>query len=237
VTDLFSRYLICCDGYPSTSWEPVKGAWNGPFESGLPEAIRTDNGAPFASTGIARLTRLGVWLLKLGVTRELIQPGKPSQNGRHERMHKTLKDEATKLPSATLKAQQKRFDVFQSEFNDDRPHEDRHEATGGAVRAFTEAVPRARAGPRVPRALRGATGEPQRRRAVEERLVERGARLIEENVGMEEVDDGVWSVFFGALIIGRFDEKEMRLVGTFSTHYRSGKRGDRDRTTPPGPPQ
>lgn len=237
VTDLFSRYLICCDGYLSTSWEPVMESLERAFrEWGLPEAIRTDNGAPFASTGIARLTRLGVWLLKLGVTRELIQPGKPSQNGCHERMHKTLKDEATKPPSATLKAQQKRFDGFQSEFNHDRPHEGigmkrPAELYAPSPRPFPERVP----APEYPEHFEVRRVSRNGGVRWKSDWLNVGHALIEENVGMEEVNDGVWSVYFGALIIGRFDEREMRLVGTFSTHYRSGKRRDRDRTEPPGP--
>jgi putative transposase len=237
VTDLFSRYLICCDGYLSTKWEPVKESLERAFrEWGLPEAIRTDNGAPFASTGIARLTRLGVWLLKLGVSRQLIQPGQPSQNGCHERMHKTLKDEATKPPSANLRAQQKRFDGFQAEFNHDRPHE------GIGMKRPAELYERS------PRPFPERLPVPEYPEHFEVRRVSRnggvrwksdwlnvGHALIEENVGLEEVDDGVWSVYFGALMIGRFDEKEMRLVGTLSTHYRSGKRGNRDLTDPQRP--
>lgn len=237
VTDLFSRYLICCDGYLSTSSGPVKESLERAFRKwGLPEAIRTDNGAPFASTGIARLTRLGVWLLKLGVARELIEPGKPSQNGCHERMHKTLKDEATKPPSATLKAQQKRFDGFQSEFNNDRPHEGigmkrPAELYTPSPRPYPERLP----APEYPDHFQVRRVSRNGGVRWKSDWLNVGHALIEENVGIEEVDDGIWSVYFGTLMIGRFDEREMRLVGTLSTHYRSGKRGNRARFEPPGP--
>lgn len=124
VSDLFSRFIISCDGQLSTATEPVQAAFERAFrEYGLPLAIRTDNGSPFGSTGIARLTRLSVWFLKLGIRRDLIQPGRPDQNGCHERMHRTLKSEATKPPEANLRKQRKRFDAFRAEFNHERPHE------------------------------------------------------------------------------------------------------------------
>jgi putative transposase len=228
-TDLFSRYLICCDGYPSTAAEGVKESLERVFrEHGMPEAIRSDNGSPFASSGIGRLTRLGVWLLKLGIRRELIQPGRPSQNGRHERMHKTLKDEATQPPKANLRQQQKRFDAFVREFNEERPHE-----ALGMSRPTEVYRPSPRAFPQV-------LPEPQYPGHFEVRRVSRnggvrwksawlnvGHSLIEEPVGFEQVADGVWDAWFMNVRIGRFDERELVLIGTFATHPRCGKRGDR----------
>jgi hypothetical protein len=92
-------------------------------EFGLPERIRSDNGAPFSSIGLGGLSALSIWWIKLGITPERIAPGKPYQNGRHERMHATLKQATTLPPAPTLRAQQRRFDAFRREFNEQRPHE------------------------------------------------------------------------------------------------------------------
>ena len=100
-------------------------------EFGLPDAMRSDNGPPFASTGLAGLSQLSVWWMKLGIRHERIEPGKPEQNGRHERMHRTLKQETASPPCASLKAQQRAFDRFRKEYNEDRPHD----ALGGHVPA------------------------------------------------------------------------------------------------------
>jgi transposase InsO family protein len=229
VTDLSSRYLVCCDGYRSTAAEGVKASLQRAFlENGLPETIRSDNGSPFASTGIGRLTRLGVWLLKLGIKRELIQPGRPSQNGRHERMHKTLKDEATRPPKANIEAQQRAFDEFVREFNHDRPHE-----ALGMSRPAEVYQP-------SPRPYPSVIPEPTYPGHFEVRRVSRnggvkwrkkwlnvGHSLIEENLGFEQIANGLWDAYFMTTRIGRFDETAMTLVGTMATHYRCGKRGDR----------
>jgi putative transposase len=100
---------------------------------GLPSIIRTDNDPPFATTAIGRLSRLSVWWIRLGIFPELIQPGRPDQNGRHERMHKTLKQAATRPPGATMPAQQFRFNRFLEEFNTERPHEALDQETPGSL--------------------------------------------------------------------------------------------------------
>ena len=229
VSDLCSRYLICCDGYLTTAYEPVKESLERIFrENGLPDAMRSDNGTPFASSGIARLTRLGVWLLKLGIRRELIQPGRPGQNGRHERMHRTLKREATQPPAANLKCQQRVFDGFRAMFNEKRPHEALEMKTPAEVHRMSQ------------RSMPDRVPEPAYPAHFEVRRVSRnggvrwrgewlnvGHSLIEENVGMEQVDDGIWNVYFTSLRIGRFDEREMRLIGTLARPNRCGNRGDR----------
>jgi transposase InsO family protein len=92
-------------------------------EYGLPESIRTDNGTPFATRAPHGLSRLSIWWLKLGIRHERIALGRPDQNGRHERMHRTLKQETAKPPAASMRMQQRRFDVFRTEFNEERPHE------------------------------------------------------------------------------------------------------------------
>jgi putative transposase len=124
VTDNYSRYLLGCQGLPSTSVAGAKPVFTRLFkEYGLPKRIRTDNGVPFATSTLARLSKLSAWWVRLGVMPEFIEPGKPQQNGRHERMHLTLKDETTRPPGGSLAAQQRKFNVFVAEFNNERPHE------------------------------------------------------------------------------------------------------------------
>ena len=124
VSDLASRYLLGCDAHPAISLDRPRRHFTALFHSyGLPKRIRTDNGSPFASSALARLSQLSVWFIKLGIYPELIEPGQPQQNGVHERMHRTLKQEATLPPASSLRAQQQEFDRFREEFNEERPHE------------------------------------------------------------------------------------------------------------------
>src|SRR5687767_9265430 len=123
IADGASRYLLACRALRSVQTRETQPFFERAFrEFGLPERIRTDNGVPFATIALGRLSPLSVWWLRLGIRPELIQPGHPEQNGRHERMHKTLKADATRPPKAARRAQQRRFDTFRAEFNDQRPH-------------------------------------------------------------------------------------------------------------------
>ena len=116
--------LLGCHGLPGPLLKPTKAVFTKIFkEYGLPNRIRTDNGTPFAAATLGRLSQLSVWWIKLGILPELIQPGKPQQNGRHERMHKTLKDEVTKPPAYSPQGQQRKLNTFRREFNQLRPHE------------------------------------------------------------------------------------------------------------------
>src|SRR5262249_47639045 len=125
ITDAASRYLLCCEALGSTRTDLAFTAFERIFKDfGLPVAIRTDNGVPFASaTSLFNLSKLSVWWLRLGIGIERIQPAHPEQNGRHERMHLTLKKEATKPAARNLLKQQERFDRFQHIYNDERPHQ------------------------------------------------------------------------------------------------------------------
>jgi len=135
ISDHSSRYLLCCHHLDRTrqgeglavalvSYELVKMRFERVFRKyGLPDVIRTDNGSPFASRGIGGLSRLSYWWIRLGIYPERIEPGHPEQNGRHERMHKTLKDHTARPPAKTLTQQQKRFNEFCAEYNEHRPHE------------------------------------------------------------------------------------------------------------------
>ena len=125
VADSYSRYLLACRSQLSVQTVPTRKNFQRLFLAyGMPEVIRTDNGTPFAApTAICRLSRLSVWWIRLGIKPELIQPSNPQQNGAHERMHKTLKAETTRPPAANAAAQQRRFDSFRVEYNNERPHQ------------------------------------------------------------------------------------------------------------------
>lgn len=124
ITDAYSRYLLCCEVLVEPKTGPVFEVMEKVFrEYGLPEAIRSDNGVPFATTGVGGLSELNVWWAKLGIRHERIEPGKPQQNGRHERMHLTLKKEACYHPSVTPRGQQLIFNRFIKQYNIERPHE------------------------------------------------------------------------------------------------------------------
>ena len=129
IQDLYSRYGLQCRALESTATSPTQRAFVDTFRTyGLPERIRSDNGPPFASRGLLGLSQLSIWFLKLGIHIQRITPGQPQQNGQHERYHRTLKAEATLPAEATLRAQQRRFDAFRQEYNQERPHESIHMA-------------------------------------------------------------------------------------------------------------
>ena len=124
VTDLKSRYILSCQVLPRANHEHVYPVFERLFKSyGLPKIIRSDNGAPFATVGVCGLSRLSCWWLHLGIKPELIEPGHPEQNGAHERMHRTLKQDTIKPPANSLRSQQRRFDEWRECFNKVRPHE------------------------------------------------------------------------------------------------------------------
>lgn len=124
ITDNFSRFILLCRGLEHPNQQTVIPWFEATFRRyGLPEAIRTDNGTPFASNGLGGLSRVSAWFIKLGIQHERIEKGHPEQNGRHERMHRTLKEETCKTPQSSLQAQQRVFNEFVNEYNFSRPHE------------------------------------------------------------------------------------------------------------------
>jgi putative transposase len=213
VTDNYSRYLLGCQALAGTSHDASKAVFTRLFKHyGLPRRIRTDNGVPFAAASLARLSRLSVWWLKLGVLPELIEPGQPQQNGRHERMHRTLKDETTKPPAASSRAQQRKFDAFVHEYNEERPHEALDMSTPAQLyEASPRAMPDKLLPPEYPDRFEvryvSANGGIRWRK----RWVNVTSALIGEYVGLEEIDDGHWDVFFGPLKLGRLHERSMRI--------------------------
>lgn len=213
VSDGHSRFLLACRALPATSQEGVFPVFTELFAAyGLPQAIRTDNGVPFATTALAGLSRLSVWWTKLGIVHQRIAPGHPEQNPRHERMHRTLKAETTRPPDRNLAGQQERFDGFQHEFNHERPHEALgQEPPASYYQPSGRALP-----PRVPEPeypghflVRQVRNKGEIKFRGREMFV--SVVLGGEAVGLEEVDDGLWSVWFYGLLLGRFHERDRRI--------------------------
>jgi putative transposase len=213
ITDFASRYLLVCEALSTTQERFAFTAFDRAFkEFGLPHAIRTDNGVPFAApTALYRLSKLAVWWLRLGIQLERIQPGHPQQNGRHERMHRTLKAEATKPAAANVLHQQGRFDAFIARYNHQRPHQALGMRVPGDVYA------------RSPRPYRGledltypfhdATITVTRcgRICFKGRKVNLSHALAGQNIGVTQVGDRLWLVTFMQYDLGYFDDETCRL--------------------------
>lgn len=215
VADRCSRYLLGCEGQLSTAHVGARAVFESLFDQyGLPEAILSDNGVPFSSTALCGLSRLSVWWIKLGIEPVLIDRGHPEQNGGHERMHRTLKAETTRPPAAHLGPQQRLFDAFRQEYNEVRPHE----ALGQRPPAeLYQPSPRSYPS-RVPEVE--YPGHYEVRRVRPDGCIKWQGRMLfvsevlgREPVGLEEVDDGIWSLHFGPLLLARFDERQRRLEG------------------------
>jgi transposase InsO family protein len=214
IQDGASRFLLGCRGLLAPTTEGSWPVFVRLFQRyGLPERIRSDNGQPFASNALGRLSTLSVWWVRLGVRPELIEPAHPEQNGRHERMHKTLKADTARPPQADLAAQQRRFDWFRQRYNTERPHE----ALGDATPASCyEPSPRPYCATLDPV---GYPGHFERRRVSRNGGIRWAARwvnvshlLAELEIGLEEIDDGLWNVYFGPVWLGRFHEAVGRIV-------------------------
>ncbi len=217
VTDGFSRYLLGCQGLYSTAAVGAKSVFTRLFqEYGLPTRIRTDNGVPFATNTLARLSTLSAWWVRLGVLPELIEPGNPQQNGRHERMHKTLKAEATRPPAGSLVAQQRRFNRFRTEYNEERPHEALDQQTPASVyepsaRTMPATLPPLEYPDRFEVRYVSANGGIR----WNSDWVNVSTVCAGEYVGLEEIDDGLWTVYFGPLKLGRLHERHMRIEDAY----------------------
>jgi transposase InsO family protein len=215
IADLHSRYLLRCQSLRSTKALGVRGVFARVFaEYGLPGAIRTDNGVPFATTGIHGLSQLNVWWMRLGIQHQRILPAHPQQNGAHERMHKTLKAEAIRPPRGTMSAQQRAFNAFVREYNEERPHA----ALGGATPASQYA--------RSPREYTGTLpaleypGHFLVKRVTnagtfrfKDRLLFIANALKQHHIGLEETGDGVWSIYLHTVLLARLDERDHIIRG------------------------
>ena len=217
ITDGYSRFLLSCQALSSTSVAEAKPVFMRVFkEFGLPRRIRTDNGVPFATNTLARLSQLSAWWVRLGILPEFIEPGKPQQNGRHERMHRTLKAETTRPPGANLRAQQQKFNHFRDEFNHERPHEALDMRTPAACyepspRAMPHKPPPFEYPDRFEVRYVSANGGIRWNR----QWVNVSTTCAGEYVGLEEIDDGVWNVYFGPLTLGRLLERHMRIEDAY----------------------
>jgi putative transposase len=204
ISDGYSRFLLCVQAVEAERFELVKPVFETVFrEYGMPWRIRSDNGAPFASRAIGGLSKLAVWWLKLGITPERIVPGHPEQNGRHERMHRTLKDQTARPPRPSDVAQQLAFDEFVQEYNHERPHEALGQKTPASsyvhsARPFPDQI-----------------GDPEYPHEFEVRRLDGsgtlkfrgsytvlGGVLAHEAVGVEEVGDDRWQLWFGPIYLG-----------------------------------
>jgi transposase InsO family protein len=213
ITDGFSRYVLCCRGMPEFTRERVQPGFDRAFrEYGLPLTIRTDNGPPFVTRGLA-ISKLTAWWIKLGIRHERIAAGKPQQNGRHERMHRTLKAATTRPPSADLHAQQRRFNRWRRRFNDERPHEAHTQRPPAALyRASTRPMPT-----RLPKIVYPATYVVRQVRQNgsikwHSELIFVCKSLVGEPIGFEHFDDQRWRVFFAHQPIGILDEHLSRVL-------------------------
>jgi transposase InsO family protein len=212
ITDAWSRFVFRCQIVPKTNYREAQAVFEAAFrEFGLPEKMRTDNGAPFASKAPGGLSRLAIWWLKLGIRPERIPPGKPQYNGRHERFHRTLKAETARPPAANLRKQQQRFQEFVKEFNQERPHE----ALGYAVPAQVHQYSCRPYPNRLPEIVypddmvlrrisqQGSLKWKSRREYITE-------TLAYEVVGLRAVDERYWEVYFAHLKLGVLDTHKMQ---------------------------
>lgn len=214
ITDNYSRYLLLCEGLEGTRLEETKRGFERAFiEYGLPDKIRTDNGVPFASCGVGGLSQLSIWWLKLGILPERIDAGHPEQNGRHERMHRTLKEATASPARSSFRAQQRCFDEFREIYNRERPHE----ALNGDTPADV-----------YQRSNREYTKTPEEIEYPEEMKIRRVRKngdikcfnneyylsglLTGENVALEMIDDGKAIIYFSKLKLGIVDAREPKII-------------------------
>lgn len=209
ISDGYSRYLLCCRGLARPTYENVQPYFEDVFkEWGLPEAIRTDNGAPFASVALGGLSHLAAWFVKLGIRPERIEVGHPEQNGRHERMHRTLKEAVITPPRHDFGEQQRAFNRFKEEYNHERPHEAIGQKTPASVykqspRSYPRNLPRVEYDSdwtvrhvRTQGCIKWKGG-----------LLYVSEALIGEPVGLREIDNNRWEVRYSFHPLGVLDER------------------------------
>jgi putative transposase len=210
--DGFSRFVLRCDGLRSESIAATRPSFLRAFaEFGLPTRIRMDNGRPFASPGLGRLTQLSVWWLRLGIELERTRPGHPQDNGAHEQFHGVLKQHTARPPAKTPAAQQRRFNDFCYDYNHERPHDALHgDVPAQHYRCSRRALPKRLPSLEYP-------GHYEVRRVASCGVISWRNRplfvteaLRGECVGFEEVDDGVWTCWFGTVRLAQFDERQWR---------------------------
>jgi len=213
VTDQASRSVLACEALESTKEGPVLEAFLRLFkERGLPQAIRSDNGLPFASpNGLYNLSRLSVLWLRLGIAIERIRPGHPQQNGRHERMHLTLKKETTRPPGANILQQQVRFDEFISEFNTERPHEALAMKTPSEVYAPSSRAYQGLPEVEYPFHDRDVLVTACGRICMHRKKINVSTVMAGQRLGIKEIEEGIWIVSFMGYDLGYIDLEQRSL--------------------------
>ena len=214
ISDACSRYLLRCRHVVKTDGPHVRSVFEAVFrEYGMPEAVRTDNGSPFASKAPGGLSRLSMWWLRLGIRQERIKPGCPQQNGRHERMHRTLKQETASPPRANLRQQQDAFRRFEEEYNHQRPHEALQnrrpaEVYRASVREYPARLPDLQypAGAELRWVSQQGSVKWKCRRTFLSEV------LAREAVGLIEVDEELFEVYYGPLMLGWLDGRYAQFV-------------------------
>lgn len=219
ITDHASRYLLCCRHVERMNHDRAKTCFEQAFRRyGLPDVIRTDNGSPFASVGLAGLSRLSYWWIRLGIHPERIEPGHPEQNGRHERMHKTLKAHTAAPPAKTLSAQQKRFDRFCWEYNQQRPHEALQMRTPSdyyhrSPRPYPKRLPTVW----YPDAMRVRRVRKGGEIKLDNKLLYVSLGLAGEQVGLEQTDEDCSRLWYCDYLLGRIDHRRWQIIPIKST--------------------
>jgi putative transposase len=223
ISDNCSRYLLACRGLSRPTFDQTRPWFEKVFrEKGLPDAIRTDNGAPFASVGLGGLSKLSVWFIKLGIRPERIATGHPEQNGRHERMHRTLKQETTNPPKGNLRQQQKAFEAFKYEYNFERPHE----ALGQKPPASLYKGSRRPYPVRVPK-VEYDHGDTTRQVRSNGEIKWKGdfiyvsEALAREPIALHQRDDHLWEVWFSSHLLGTLNELTGKILSSSKRQYES----------------
>lgn len=207
--DGFSRFVLRCDALAGPTYAATRPRFERAFaEYGLPERIRSDNGGPFASTGLARLSRLSVWWMRLGIIPERIALGHPEQNGSHEQFHSVLKADTARPPAAHARAQQRRFDRFCAEYNHERPHEALQDAVpASCYQPSPRPLP-----PQLPALEYPGHFEVRRVSSIGQFSWGGAPLFISEalagaDIAFEEVDEGLWTIRFASVVLGRLDDR------------------------------
>lgn len=223
--DAFSRFVLRCDALAGCTYEATRARFERAFATyGLPARIRSDNGSPFAGPGVGHLSQLSAWWIRLGIVPERIAPGHPEQNGSHEQFHAVLKAATTRPPAPHRGAQQRRFARFCAEYNQDRPHE----ALADAVPASCYTASRRPLPARLPPLAYAGHFDVRRVSSVghvswQGQTLFISKALVRQDVAFEEIDDGIWTLHFATVALGRYDERHRSLqpIGSQTSAGRS----------------